>query len=76
MTRGQFPVSACANQATGFPVNGSLTPNGLLQTINGLLETAPSTITCCIVPFGLVFFIIFLPDGKFDNSMGVRKRTD
>ena len=24
----------------------------------------------------LVFFIIFASDGKFDNSMGVRKRTD
>ena len=23
-----------------------------------------------------LFFIIFLSDGKFDNSMGVRKRTD
>ena len=22
------------------------------------------------------FFIIFVSDGKFDNSMGVRKRTD
>ena len=45
MTPGQFSVSACANQETGFPVNGSSTPNGLFQTINGLLETAPSTIT-------------------------------
>ena len=25
---------------------------------------------------GLVFFIIFVSDGKFDNSVGVRKRTD
>ena len=38
------------NQPTGFSVNGSSTPNGLFQTINGLLETAPSTITWCIVP--------------------------
>ena len=51
MTPGEFSVSACANQETGFPVNGSLTPNGLFQTINGLLETAPSTVTWCIVPF-------------------------
>ena len=36
MTLGQFSVSACANQPTGFCVNGSSTPNGLLQTINGL----------------------------------------
>ena len=47
----QFSVSACANQATGFSMNGSSTPNSLLQTINGLLETAPSTVTWCIVPF-------------------------
>ena len=40
-----FSVSACANQATGFSVNGSLTPNELFQVINGLPETAPSTIT-------------------------------
>ena len=45
MTLGQFSVSACANQATGFSVNGWLTPNGLFQTINGFLETASSTIT-------------------------------
>ena len=25
---------------------------------------------------GFVFFIIFVSDGKFDNLMGVRKRTD
>ena len=36
MTLGQFSVSACANQPTGFCVNKSSTPNGLLQTINGL----------------------------------------
>ena len=40
-----FSVSACANQVTGFSVNGSSTPNGLFQVINGLPETAPSTIT-------------------------------
>ena len=40
-----FSVSACANQVTVFSVNGSLTPNGLSQVINGLPETAPSTIT-------------------------------
>ena len=51
MALGQFSVSACANQATGFSVNGSLTTNGLFQTINGLLGTAASTITLCIVPF-------------------------
>ena len=45
MALAQFSVSACGNQATGFSVNGSSTPNGLFQTINGLLETAPSTIT-------------------------------
>ena len=45
MALGQFSVSACSNQATGFSVNGSLTPNGLFKMINGLLETAPSTIT-------------------------------
>ena len=45
MTLEQFSVSACANQATGFSVNGSLAPNGLFQMINGLLETALSTIT-------------------------------
>ena len=50
LTLVQFLVSACANQPTGFSVNGSSTPNGLFQTINGLLETAPSTITWCIVP--------------------------
>ena len=42
---GQFSVFACGNQAIGFSVNGSSTSNGLFQTINGLLETAPSTIT-------------------------------
>ena len=47
----EFSVSACANQATGFSMNGLSTPNRLFQTINGLLETAPSTITRCIVPF-------------------------
>ena len=36
---------ACANQATGYSVHGSPTSNGLFQTINGLFETAPSTIT-------------------------------
>ena len=41
LTLGQFSVSACVNQATGFSVNGSSTPNGLFQTINGLLQTAP-----------------------------------
>ena len=51
MTVGQFSVSACANQATGFSMNGSSTPNRLFQTINWLLETAPSNITWCIVPF-------------------------
>ena len=25
---------------------------------------------------GACFFIIFVSDGKFDSSMGVRKRTD
>ena len=45
MTLGQFSDSACANQATGFYVNGSSTPNELFQTINGLVETAPSSIT-------------------------------
>ena len=45
MTPGQCSVSACANQATGFSFNGSSTPNELSQTINGLLETAQSTIT-------------------------------
>ena len=25
---------------------------------------------------GLVFFIIFASDGKFNNSIGTRKRTD
>ena len=48
---GQFSVSACANQATGLSINGSLFPNGLFQIINGLLEMAPSTVTWCIVPF-------------------------
>ena len=33
---GQFPVSACTNQGTGFSVNGSSTSNGLFQTITGL----------------------------------------
>ena len=33
---GQFSVSASANQAAGFPVNGSSTPNRLFQTINRL----------------------------------------
>ena len=51
MALGQFSVSACANQATGFSVNGSLTTNGVFQTINGLLAMAPSTIRWCIVPF-------------------------
>ena len=31
--------------------HGSSTSNGLFQMINGLLETTPSTITWCIVPF-------------------------
>ena len=48
---GEFSASACANQPTGFSMNGSSTPNRLLQTINGLLETAPSISTWCIVPF-------------------------
>ena len=57
MTLVQFSVSACANQPTGFSVNGSSTPNGLFQTINelkqlmGYFEMAPSTITRCTVPF-------------------------
>ena len=38
MTLGKFSVSAGANQPTGFFVNGSLTPNGLFQTINGLKQ--------------------------------------
>ena len=29
-------VSACANQPPGLSVSGTLTPNGLFQTINGL----------------------------------------
>ena len=29
-------VSAGANEAAGFSVSGSSTPNGLFQTINGL----------------------------------------
>ena len=29
-------VSACANESPGFSVSGASTPNGLLQTINGL----------------------------------------
>ena len=37
MILGQFSVSACANQAIAFSMNGSSTPNSLLQTINGLL---------------------------------------
>ena len=36
MTLGQFSVSACANQSTGFTVNGLSNPNGLFQAINGL----------------------------------------
>ena len=51
MIVGQFSVSACANQAIGFSMNRSSTPNSLLQTINGLLKTAPSTMAWCIVPF-------------------------
>ena len=52
---GLFSVSTCANQATDFSVNGSSTPNGFFQTINGLktinelLEMASSTIPWCIV---------------------------
>ena len=38
MTLVQFSVSACANQPTVFSVNGSLTPNGLFQTVNGLKQ--------------------------------------
>ena len=33
---GQFPLSACANEAPGFSVSGTSTPTGLLQTINEL----------------------------------------
>ena len=51
MTVGHFSVSACANQATGFSMNGSSTPKRLFQTIIELLETAPSNITMCVVPF-------------------------
>ena len=51
MILGQFSVSAGSNQATGFSMNESLTPNRLFQTINGLLEKTLSTITWCIVPF-------------------------
>ena len=40
-----FSFCLCANQATGFSVNGSSTPNGLFQTINGLLDTASTTVT-------------------------------
>ena len=36
MTLGQFWVSACANQSTGFTVIGLSNPNGLFQAINGL----------------------------------------
>ena len=32
----QFSVSACANQSPGFSVSGTLTPNGLFQTMNKL----------------------------------------
>ena len=38
LTLGQFSVSACANQATGFSVNESSTLNGLFQTINWLKQ--------------------------------------
>ena len=34
----RFSVSARADQSTGFSVNGSSTPNGLFQTINGLKQ--------------------------------------
>ena len=34
----QISVPACANQPTSFSVNGSSTPNGLLQTISGLKQ--------------------------------------
>ena len=40
---------------------------------NYVHETGPHVPKYCK---GLVFFIIFVLDGKFDNSMGVRKRTD
>ena len=51
LTLRQFSVSACANQATGFPVNESLTSNGLFKTVIGLLKATPSAITWCVVPF-------------------------
>ena len=38
MKVGITKVSACANQATGFSVNGRLTLNGLFQTINQLKQ--------------------------------------
>ena len=34
---GQFSVPACANQPLGFFVRGTLTPNGLFQTVKILL---------------------------------------
>ena len=50
-TLRHFSVSACANQATGLSLNESSTPNELFQTIDGLFEMTPSTITWCVIPF-------------------------
>ena len=38
MKVGITKVSACANQATGFSLNGRSTLNGLFQTINQLKQ--------------------------------------
>ena len=38
LTLGQFSVPACAIQPPGFSIRGTLTPNGLFQTIKILMD--------------------------------------
>ena len=57
LTLGQFSVSACANQPTGFSVNGSSTPDGLFQTINALKQLMDYSKRLHQLSYGVLFHL-------------------
>ena len=57
MTPGQFSVPACANQATGFSVNGLSTPNEIFQTINGLKRLTGYSKLSHQLKYGVLFHL-------------------